>query len=273
MDGSPQVEEGYTRIANELLQALSAVRFAGQEYQIILAVARLTYGFQKKADSISHGQISKMIGIPRVKVARLVSTLISKKVLGVTNNGDRKPLTLWINKHYDEWKPVPKKGDIPKNGDKSIPDNGDKPIPQNGTLQRNKKKKDIPVSNSSKTGTPSPLVPEESPQELLARYSASEQESIREVFKALAATRASGRIRESVLLGELRYWSSFEAWKVIGGIRKYIAGEYHLDGKREEYLRGIVRNFKSTERGNGHSQQRTGSLLDTINLEEVHAVD
>ncbi len=270
---SPQLEDGFFRIANELGEAFASTRLPGQECQIVWAVLRLTYGFNRKSDRISYGRLSGLTGIPRTKVIPLVRSLVLKRVLGSTPNGIRESSTIWINKNYHEWPPSPKEGISPKVGTISSPKAGTKSSPKVGTLKRQKTIKDIPVSNSSKTGTPSPLVPEESLPDLLARYTASEQESIREVFKALAATRASGRIKESVLLGELRYWSSFEAWKVVGGIRKYLAGEYHLDAKREEYLRGIIRNFKSIERGNGHSPQRTGSLLDSINLEEVHAAD
>ncbi|WP_084288457.1 replication protein [Desulfovermiculus halophilus] len=56
---SPQCENGYTRLANELLEALARTRLAGQEYQAVLAIVRKTYGFGKKSDKISYGQLSK----------------------------------------------------------------------------------------------------------------------------------------------------------------------------------------------------------------------
>jgi phage replication O-like protein O len=141
---SSQVETQYTKISNELLEAFVRTRFAGQEYQVILAVVRLTCGYHKDVDEISHGQISKITSIPRVKVARLIKSLVSKKILTATQNGDRKPLTIGINEQYAAWTPIPKKGYIPQNGSKPIPQNGSKPIPQNGTHQIKKEKKEIP---------------------------------------------------------------------------------------------------------------------------------
>ena len=122
---SPELAGGFTMIANTLLEAFARTRLAGQECQVVLAIARLTYGYQKSADRISHGQIAKITRMPRVKVAQLVSALKSKKVLSAVQNGERKPLTISINKNYDEWEPVPKKGYIPKRGDSPVTDKGD----------------------------------------------------------------------------------------------------------------------------------------------------
>lgn len=147
---SPQLEDGYTRIANELVDALAGIRLAGQECQVVWSVIRLTYGFAKKCDRISHGTISKATGIPRAKVVVLVKGLVLKKVLCSTNNGTRCPSTIGINKDYSEWLPSPKKGTIPHIGTTPSPNNGTKPSPNNGTLQRKKER--------VKKETPTPLV-------------------------------------------------------------------------------------------------------------------
>ncbi|MBS3809779.1 MAG: replication protein [Desulfobacterales bacterium] len=135
---SPQTENGYTKWANELLEALSRNRLAGQEYQVVLAVGRKTYGFGKKADMISYGQIAKMTGLDRRRVNQIIKNLNKRKILGVTNNGDREPLTIWINKDYEQWEAVTKNGDTPNNGDRGVPNNGVKPVPNNGDHKRKK---------------------------------------------------------------------------------------------------------------------------------------
>jgi phage replication O-like protein O len=137
---NPQVEDGYTRFANELLEALAALRIPGQELRIVLVIARQTYGWGKKSDKISYGQISNMTGIPRKRVADHVKSLYGKNILSVLNNGDRKPLTIWINKNYEQWQSVPKKGDIPKYGDSTIPNHGDKTVPNKGDHKRKERK-------------------------------------------------------------------------------------------------------------------------------------
>jgi len=141
---SPQCENGYTRIANELLDALCALRICGQELRVVLFVARKTYGYQKKQDKLSYGQIAAATNIPRKRVAEHVKTLCNKNILSILNNGDRKPLTMWINKDYEQWQSVPKKGDIPNNGDRTIPKNGDRTIPNIGDHKRKKERKKLP---------------------------------------------------------------------------------------------------------------------------------
>ena len=43
----PQVENGYTRIANELLEALAKIRIPGEARQVFDVIMRKTYGFRK----------------------------------------------------------------------------------------------------------------------------------------------------------------------------------------------------------------------------------
>ena len=130
---SLRFEDGYARIPNELLDSLATIRLPGQENQIVFAVLRKTYGFNKERDSMSHGQLSAATGIKRVKVVELVKSLVLKKVLGSTNNGTRKPSTIWINNNYSEWEHSPKKGTSPKLGTIASPQKGSSPSPQKGT--------------------------------------------------------------------------------------------------------------------------------------------
>lgn len=135
---SPQPEDGYTRIANELIEALVRFRIPGQELRVVLAIARKTYGYGKKQDTISYGQIAQMTDIPRPKVIKHVKSLVSKKVLGSTHQGTRKPLTLWINKDYETWLPSPLKGTSPHQGTIASPHQGTKTSPHQGTHKRKK---------------------------------------------------------------------------------------------------------------------------------------
>lgn len=221
---------------------------------MVFAVARLTYGFNKRAAAISYGHLSRLTGISRVKVIPLIKNLLRKKVLGSTNNGTRKPLTIWINKDYDEWLHSPKKGTSPIIRTTASPNNGYEDSPNLGTplkKERQGKEKTVPRSKNL-NGGPSPLPPEQTQEQLLYRYSEPEREIIAEAFKALGSTRRSGKLSHGIRLAELNYWAQFEVWKVVEAIRIYLAKEYHLEGKKEEYLRGIIRDMKpQTRKGNG----------------------
>jgi phage replication O-like protein O len=100
---NPQCEDGYTRIANELLEALARFRLSGNEYQVILAIIRKTYGFGKKSDTISMGQISEMTGLKRQNVNRALKLLSSKLITGVIRTDYRLINNISINKDYSQW--------------------------------------------------------------------------------------------------------------------------------------------------------------------------
>ncbi len=106
---NPQTEDGYTRIANEILEALISHRLAGQEFQIVLYIIRKTYGFNKKCDFISMSQIAKATGIKRSLVARILKNLKEKHVIGVTQNDNSFVNCLYFSKDYERWKVLHKK--------------------------------------------------------------------------------------------------------------------------------------------------------------------
>jgi len=99
-----QLENGYTRIANELLESLSQVKLNGTQYAILLCVIRSTYGFQKKSHELSLNYIKKYTGRNKNHIKKELDKLIDKKVVKVykkpTFNKSRK---LGINKDYTVW--------------------------------------------------------------------------------------------------------------------------------------------------------------------------
>jgi len=78
---SPQLEDGYTRIANELLEQVLSFGFSHREQSIIFTIFRKTYGYGKKEDDISASQIGKMCGIARTHVTSTLNLLTEKNVI------------------------------------------------------------------------------------------------------------------------------------------------------------------------------------------------
>jgi phage replication O-like protein O len=104
---SPQVENGYTRIANELLEAILRYRCSGAQKDIILAVIRATYGFHQKSRAIGTAYLAKLTGRHPRNIAAGVAELLRRKVLTETQvYTANKPRTLSLNKNYDEWVPT-----------------------------------------------------------------------------------------------------------------------------------------------------------------------
>lgn len=140
----PQCEDGYTRIANELLEALCRTRVPGEAMQIFLVILRKTYGYKKKVDAIALSQFVTATGIVKTHVSRAIEKLVQMNMI-VTQKGNGITVTYEINKHYDTWRPLPKKVTLPKKVIK-VTQKGNLPLPKKGTTKDNitkERKKDV----------------------------------------------------------------------------------------------------------------------------------
>ncbi|KAL8195940.1 UNVERIFIED_CONTAM: hypothetical protein K2H54_000268 [Gekko kuhli] len=61
------LDDGYTRIANELYEALIGADLTKHQLKVVLAVLRKTYGFNQTHDRISNGQLAEMTGLPETR--------------------------------------------------------------------------------------------------------------------------------------------------------------------------------------------------------------
>ena len=95
---SPQVENGYTKIANEILEALVRVRLSPNEWRVTLFVIRKTYGWGKKTDRIAASQIASGTGIARQNVFRTQKSLVNKGILLRPDNR-----YIGFQKDYSQW--------------------------------------------------------------------------------------------------------------------------------------------------------------------------
>ncbi len=91
-------EDGYTRIANELLEAVLSAELTARQLKIVMAVIRKTYGFNKKSDRITNTQIADITGIHHTHVCKAKNELLERKIL-ITNGRE-----IGVNKVVSEWK-------------------------------------------------------------------------------------------------------------------------------------------------------------------------
>lgn len=75
---------------------------------------------------------------------------------------------------------------------------------------------------------------------LKERY--SDQALIDMAFDAIRSTRKSSKVADSVLMAQLRKWERYPVDQVEAGIKTYLDKDYAAQGKREDYLLGIIRN-------------------------------
>lgn len=78
---NPQKENGYTPIANEILEKLVNTSLLGAEFQVLLFIIRKTYGYHKKQDRISFTQFEKATGLSRQTINKTIKNLISKGMI------------------------------------------------------------------------------------------------------------------------------------------------------------------------------------------------
>ena len=109
---SPQKEDGYTAIANELMDALCKIRINGEAMQVFLFILRKTYGYNKKEDSISLSQFVNGTTLAKVSICKALNRL--KEINVITQKGNDIANSYAILKDYSQWKPLPKKVTLPK---------------------------------------------------------------------------------------------------------------------------------------------------------------
>ena len=78
---NPQLENGYTRIANEILEELAKFPFNGSQLRMILFLLRKTYGYRKKTDKISLSQWEKGTGLNKRTIQRELIQLEAMNVI------------------------------------------------------------------------------------------------------------------------------------------------------------------------------------------------
>ena len=100
---APQIENGYTRIANELLEAVCRLNISGSEMRILLYIIRRTYGFNRTYAEISLSDIVCALGVSRDKISKSLRKLREANIIEHHPNRGVKPQTISIVKDYEKW--------------------------------------------------------------------------------------------------------------------------------------------------------------------------
>ncbi|HFD4662191.1 TPA: replication protein [Klebsiella variicola subsp. variicola] len=150
------LDDGFTRIANELLEAVMHAGLSQHQLLVFMAVMRKTYGFNKKSDWVSNEQISVLTGILPHKCSAAKSTLVKRGILTQTGR------VIGINKAVSEWSSLPVKGTekkpylkkvtLPESGKKSLPESGNAYYPnQVNTKDKHTKDNKDNINNPPKS--------------------------------------------------------------------------------------------------------------------------
>ena len=100
----PQKENGFTPVANEIIEKVIGTQFPATHLKVILMCWRYTYGFSRKEAKLSETYISKATGISKRYVSSAMKDLIDTKVLIVVKEPNyTSPRIIKFNKDYDQW--------------------------------------------------------------------------------------------------------------------------------------------------------------------------
>jgi len=120
---NPQLEDGYLKVVNSVAEALARTQLSGYESRILWFLWRKTYGWGKKTDLIPLSQFVDGTGINKRHVINTISRLVKLGIIfkDGTEIRTRKPATYEFNKHFGEWKDVPKSVPVPNTVPESVP--------------------------------------------------------------------------------------------------------------------------------------------------------
>jgi phage replication O-like protein O len=107
---SPQLENGYTKIANEVLDNIAKAKLNGTQFRILMVVWRSTYGWDKKEFRLSESFLANATGIHKQQIKRELKEMLNIGLLveieKPTFNTSR---VIGFNKRYQESSEVSKK--------------------------------------------------------------------------------------------------------------------------------------------------------------------
>ena len=118
----PQTDDGYTRIANEIMDALirTDIKIPAEARKVLDLVLRETYGFSRKTVKFKAGYIAKRTRLSRQNARRALRRLEKMQLVTVVRP-DKSVVEfdyvvesdyafeIGIQKDYEKWKPCPEK--------------------------------------------------------------------------------------------------------------------------------------------------------------------
>ena len=94
---TPQLENGYIKIANDIAKYLAKTYMSSYESQLLWAIFTKTYGYNKTEDWVSNSQFVDMTGMHKSHISRTIKKLVQRKIVTQTGNkiGFQKDSRLW----------------------------------------------------------------------------------------------------------------------------------------------------------------------------------
>ena len=95
------LDDGYTRIANEIQKAKCRLRMAGRELCVLDAVIYSTFGWNKKQDFVTNTYLAELCDMDPADVSKALTELARRNIITLEKRGYMK--LVGINKVVSEW--------------------------------------------------------------------------------------------------------------------------------------------------------------------------
>ena len=100
---SPQCEGGYTKVSNELLQALFKYVTNPSWLRIALLVIRVTYGFHRKDTVSNYKSFTTWLNLTEEYIKQVLAEMHDVGLIFYEPKNTFK-FKIQLNKNYEEWK-------------------------------------------------------------------------------------------------------------------------------------------------------------------------
>lgn len=118
---NPQVENGFTAISNELLEAIYKADITKNEMRVLLCIIRHTYGYQRKCGEFPRSFLKEETGLSEARITESLDGLKGKNIIIVKDAEGRKPKEISIQKDYEKWGNVSCEGYENRTGTENVP--------------------------------------------------------------------------------------------------------------------------------------------------------
>lgn len=98
-----QLEHGYTKIANELLEALCEYCTNPSFLRISLLIIRLTYGWSRKEVVSNTKSFASMLNLTEEYVRSILIEMEFNKMIDLDFHNDHRKFKVNIKKDYEKW--------------------------------------------------------------------------------------------------------------------------------------------------------------------------
>jgi len=142
------MNRNFTRIPNDVLEALCTLNVSGNEMRILLYIIRRTYGFNRDFAEIPLSEIASAVGMLASHVSRALKKLSEMGLIERHSAKGMRPQTISLSEDFMQ---LPEMVTVTENDNPAIAENGNSPVAEignstvagNGNHTYKERKKDI----------------------------------------------------------------------------------------------------------------------------------